>query len=64
MTVVCADLELVEKEYFSLTYRDYNNMKLWLEHDERIKTQLKGVINTNEPVFNFGMLASASIQGS
>lgn len=28
MTLVCNDLELVEKEYFSLTYRDVNNMKV------------------------------------
>ena len=28
MTLVCQDLELIEKEYFSLTYRDVNNMKV------------------------------------
>lgn len=28
MTLVCNDLELVEREYFSLTYRDVNNMKV------------------------------------
>ena len=28
MDMVSADLELVEKEYFSLTYRDVNNMKV------------------------------------
>ena len=28
MTLVCQDLELIEKEYFSLTYRDANNMKV------------------------------------
>ncbi len=50
---MCEDLELVEKEYFSLTYRDYNNMKFWLDHEKKIKTQLKGIIDTNEPVFNF-----------
>lgn len=43
MTMVCADLELVEKEYFSLTYRDVNNMKvrlrdtfLYLQKNEKI----------------------------
>lgn len=28
MTLVSNDLELVEREYFSLTYRDVNNMKV------------------------------------
>ena len=28
MTLVCRDLELVEKQFFSLTYRDFNNMKV------------------------------------
>ena len=28
MALVCQDLEIVEKEYFSLTYRDVNNMKV------------------------------------
>lgn len=53
MTLVCLDLELVEKEYFSLTYRDINNMKFWLDHQKKIKDQLKGYVNTEEPVFNF-----------
>lgn len=47
------DLELLEKEYFSLTYRDINNMKFWLDHDKKIRSQLKGQISTEEPVFNF-----------
>jgi band 4.1-like protein 1/2/3 len=46
-------LELIEKEYFSLTYRDVNNMKFWLDHDKKIKDQLKGNVTTAEPVFNF-----------
>ncbi len=53
MTLVCLDLELVEKEYFSLTYRDVNNMKFWLDHQKKIKSQLKGYVATEEPVFNF-----------
>ncbi|RNA19855.1 hypothetical protein BpHYR1_030157 [Brachionus plicatilis] len=53
MTMVANDLELVEKEYFSLTYRDINNMKFWLDHDKKIRSQLKGQISTEEPVFNF-----------
>ena len=53
MANVCSDLELVEREYFSLTYRDVNNMKFWLDHDKKIKTQLKGNISTLEPVFSF-----------
>ena len=53
MTLVCVDLELVEKEYFSLTYRDINNMKFWLDHQKKIKEQLKGFVSTEEPVFNF-----------
>jgi erythrocyte membrane protein band 4.1 len=53
MTKVCEDLELIEKEYFSLTYRDVNNMKFWLDHEKKIKTQLKGNIGTMEPVFSF-----------
>lgn len=28
-------------------------MKFWLDHEKKIKTQLKGIIDTNEPVFNF-----------
>jgi hypothetical protein len=53
MTNVSAHLELEEKAYFSLTYRDVNNMKFWLDHDKKIKTQLKGNIGTMEPVFSF-----------
>jgi hypothetical protein len=53
MSNVCTHLELYEKEYFSLTYRDVNNMKFWLDHDKKIKTQLKGNIGTVEPVFSF-----------
>ena len=53
MGLVCIDLELIEKEYFSLTYRDVNNMKFWLDTQKKIKTQLKGFVSTEEPVFNF-----------
>lgn len=28
MTQVCNDLDIEEREYFSLTYRDVNNMKV------------------------------------
>jgi hypothetical protein len=28
-------------------------IKFWLDHEKKIKTQLKGNINTAEPVFNF-----------
>lgn len=50
---VCNDLELVEKEYFSLTFRDANNMKFWLDHEKKLKSQLKGMILDTTPVFNF-----------
>ncbi|CAF0727005.1 unnamed protein product [Brachionus calyciflorus] len=53
MSMVANDLELVEKEYFSLTYRDINNMKFWLDHEKKIRSQLKGQISSQEPVFSF-----------
>ena len=53
MTMVANDLELVEKEYFSLTYRDINNLKFWIDHEKKIRSQLKGQISSQEPVFSF-----------
>jgi erythrocyte membrane protein band 4.1 len=51
--LVCKFLELIEKDYFSLTFRDANNMKFWLDHEKKIKTQLKGIVADLEPSFNF-----------
>ncbi|CAF0956710.1 unnamed protein product, partial [Didymodactylos carnosus] len=46
---VCDIMRLEEKDYFGLTFLDNQNMKLWLDNDKRVRSQLKGA----EPIFYF-----------
>lgn len=39
---VCQHLSLLEKDYFSLAFRDAADVKFWLNHEKRISKQLKG----------------------
>ncbi|XP_023580647.1 band 4.1-like protein 3 [Trichechus manatus latirostris] len=38
---VCAHLNLLEKDYFGLTYRDAENQKNWLDPSKEIKKQIR-----------------------
>lgn len=39
---VCQHISLLEADYFSLTFRDSTDSKVWLNHDKRISSQVKG----------------------
>lgn len=40
---VCESLDLVEKDYFGLTYIDPTGLKFWLNNDKKIVKQMKGM---------------------
>ncbi|CAF0813088.1 unnamed protein product, partial [Didymodactylos carnosus] len=46
---VCDVMRLEEKDYFGLMFLDSQNMRLWLNNNKRVRSQLKGV----EPIFYF-----------
>jgi len=39
---VCEHINLLEKEYFSCSFRDNANVKLWLNHEKKISKEVKG----------------------
>lgn len=55
LNAACDYLNLIEREFFSLTFRDANNMKFWLDHDKKLKSQLKNLVlsSASITVFNF-----------
>jgi hypothetical protein len=46
---VCAYISLLEKDYFSLSFRDSSDIKFWLNHEKNISQQMKN----NHWVFSF-----------
>jgi len=41
METVCEYINLVEKDYFGLKFKDREGYFVWLENDKRISKQLK-----------------------
>jgi len=51
---VCESLNLLEKDYFSLAFRDGNDIKFWINNDKKISKQIRTVYSSNGPwVFSF-----------
>ncbi|XP_042164411.1 band 4.1-like protein 3a isoform X5 [Oncorhynchus tshawytscha] len=42
---VCEQLNLLEKDYFGITFRDIENQKNWLDPSKEMKKQIRGVWN-------------------
>lgn len=40
---VCDRLDIVERDYFGLTFRDHENVRSWLNPDKRVEKQLKNL---------------------
>ncbi|KAJ8010612.1 hypothetical protein DPEC_G00076880 [Dallia pectoralis] len=43
---VCEHLNLLEKDYFGITYRDVENQKNWLDPSKEMKKQIRGAWNS------------------
>jgi erythrocyte membrane protein band 4.1 len=41
---VCEFINLVEKDYFGLTYKDREGYTVWMEVEKRISKQLKSML--------------------
>jgi erythrocyte membrane protein band 4.1 len=55
---VCEHLNLLEKDYFGLTYEDRHDPHIWLEMDKRIAKFVKSkfvleLLTMNKLIFNY-----------
>lgn len=40
---ICDELNVLEKDYFSLSYRDKEDIRFWINHEKKVGQQVKGV---------------------
>jgi band 4.1-like protein 1/2/3 len=51
MEEICSQINLLEKDYFGLTYEDRSDKRNWLELDKNVNKFTKGKLKINQPNF-------------
>ncbi|CAH2020789.1 unnamed protein product [Acanthoscelides obtectus] len=47
---VCEAINLIEKDYFGLTYPDRHDPRNWLDLEKRISKFMKGIVHSSNPI--------------